>query len=79
LRNLRDEEELFFQGREVASAPFYNSLRAFFFSYQAIPSPQHPVQSNISFFLFLFFHFSITVHLKLAKCMHWETSGAGGK
>jgi hypothetical protein len=41
------------------------------------------VQSNIFFFffllLFLFFYLSITIHLDLAKCMHWETAAREAK
>jgi hypothetical protein len=74
LRYLRDEEGLFFQGCEVASASFYNSLRAFFLTSYTFKRTVW-LQSNI----FFFFLFSITIHLDLATCMHWETSGAGGK
>jgi hypothetical protein len=38
------------------------------------------VQSNIFLFLlFLFFSLSITIHLDLAKCMHWETAAREAK
>jgi hypothetical protein len=74
LRYLRDEEGLFFQGCEVASASFYNSLRAFFLTSYTFKRTVW-LQSNI----FFFFLFSITIHLDLATCMHWETSGAGGE
>jgi hypothetical protein len=82
LRDLRDEEEgVFIQGREIVSASFLPpayELRAFFLQSHTLTTSSGAKQ-YLPLPPFLFFSLSITIHLDLAKCMHWETAAREAK